>query len=526
MQGPEERKISDKIVRNTRYNFLWKLWEIVAALFLTPYILFHVGLERYGIWALVTLVTGYFGLLDFGIGAAYVKHISESYSNRDNDGLNAIVNTGFSFYVVFSAVIILLAFLFIGPILYVLKIPGALQQEASFVIISGIALFGFSGATSVFSSIQAGLQRMDISVKISVICSVINVAGVVLMLENGAGLTGLMVNNIIVFFIASAMNIVAAYKLLPGLIFAPFIRVKKEIFMKLFSFGYRMQIVRLGELMLYQTDRLLIAFFFGVKFVGIYQIGATLVGYAKQLPIFLLPAVLPAAAEISTKRDSDKLVRLYLRGSKYLFVITAPVMAALVVLAHPVVKLWVGSGYDVSAVTAQILAAGYIVNVTVGMAFMVGMGIGLTKMLSRSAIITMAVNLVLSVILIKLVGYYGVAIATSVALVVGPIYIYVELHKYLNISMKELLKSAILGPLAASLAAGLSAFCMGALFFAGEVSGRGESLFRIFSCGAVFLLVYTAGILALKCLDDYDMNLIMRQFPFLAAKDRRKCLKI
>lgn len=520
MQGTGERTVSDKIVRNTRYNFLWKLWEIAAALFLTPYILSHVGLERYGIWALVTLVTGYFGLLDMGIGAAYVKHIAESHSNKDNAGLNEIINTGFSFYLIFSAVIILLAFVFIHPILYILKIPAGLHEEASFVIICGIALFGLSGAASVFSAVQAGLQRMDISVKVSVVSSVLNVIGTVIVLQNGAGLVGLMLNNIIVFLIATVINVVAARKLFPGLVFAPFIRVKKAVFMKLFSFGYRMQIVRLGELVLYQTDRLLIAFFFGVRFVGIYQIGATLVNYAKQLPLFLLPAVLPAAAEISTRKDTAKLIQLYLRGSKYLFVITAPIMVLLVTLADLIVKLWVGGGYEVSAMTARILAAGYVVNVTVGMAFMVGMGIGLTKILSRSALITMIVNLILSVTLIKFIGYYAVAIATSIALIVGPVYIYVELHKYLNISLGSLLRDVILKPFLVSAAAGMITYCVQAGFFAADVTGRVELLFRLLLCGGVFTLVYTAGILALKCLDDYDMGLIKRQFSFLAAKVR------
>lgn len=520
MRGTGERTVSDKIVRNTRYNFLWKLWEIAAALFLTPYILYHVGLERYGIWALVTLVTGYFGLLDLGIGAAYVKHISESHSTGDQEGLNQIINTGFSFYVIFSAVIIVLAFLFIHPLLGILKIPPGLQKEASFVIICGIALFGFSGAASVFSAVQAGLQRMDISVKISMVSSVINVIGVVIVLEKGGGLVGLMLNNIVVFLIASVINVIVARKLLPGLVFAPFIRVKRAVFMKLFSYGYRMQVVRLGGIVLFQTDRLLIAFFFGVKAVGIYQIGATLVEYARQVPLFLLPAVLPAASEISVKKDTAKLIQLYLRGSKYLFIVTAPIMVLLVSLAHVIVKLWVGDGYEVSAVIAQILAAGYVVNVTVGMAVTVGMGIGLMKMISRSAMITMVANLILCVILIKLMGFYGVAVATSIALIIGPMSLYFDIHKYLKVPIRSLLESVIFRPLLASLAAGLSAYLVLSVFFATQVSGRGELLFRLLSCGAVFMAVYLAGIFVLRCFDSYDMDLIKRQFSFSAAKAR------
>ncbi|MFH1552854.1 MAG: oligosaccharide flippase family protein [Candidatus Omnitrophota bacterium] len=508
------RNLGDIIVRNTRYNFLLKIWEIVAVLLLTPYILSHIGIERYGIWAIVTVVTGYFGLLDLGIGSAYVKYISECYTNKDYNGLNGIVNTGFSFYLVLSVVISLLAFFSIHPLVSILKIPAGMEKEASFVIIGGISLFGLSGAISVFSAIQAGLQRMDVSVKISLLSSVINVLGIIFVLGKGMGLIGLMLNNIFVFIIAGIINVIAAYKLLPSLVFAPFVRMKWDVFIKLLRFGYRMQIVRLSELVVFQTDRLLIAVFFGVRAVGIYQIGVTLVNYARQLPLFLIPAVLPAASEISTRKDAAKLAELYLRGSKYLFVIAAPIMALLISLANLIVNLWVGNGYETSAAIARLLAIGYVVNVTAGMAFTVGMGIGLTKMLSRSAAITMIINLILSILLLKLIGFYGVAIATSVALIIGPVYLYFELHKHFNISIRELLRSVVYKPLLASVVAGLSAYCMQISFLATQMPGKGELLVRFLSCGAVFLFVYMTGIVVLKCLDEYDFNLIRKQFTF------------
>ena len=65
--------ISQKIIRNTTFNIIGRFWRILVALVLTPYIIRYIGIERYGIWALIGVVTSYFGLIDFGIGTSFIR---------------------------------------------------------------------------------------------------------------------------------------------------------------------------------------------------------------------------------------------------------------------------------------------------------------------------------------------------------------------------------------------------------------------------------------------------------------------
>ena len=109
--------ISQKIIRNTIFNTIGRFWVILVALFLTPYIIGHIGVDRFGIWAIVGVLTGYFGLLDFGIGTSFVKYISQFYAKEDYKKINQVVNTGFIFYSIFAASIITLGFFIINPLL-------------------------------------------------------------------------------------------------------------------------------------------------------------------------------------------------------------------------------------------------------------------------------------------------------------------------------------------------------------------------------------------------------------------------
>ncbi|MGC9070864.1 MAG: lipopolysaccharide biosynthesis protein, partial [Elusimicrobiales bacterium] len=182
------QSLSQKICRNTFFNAIGRLWGILVALVLTPYIIRHIGVERYGIWALVGVITGYFGLLDFGVGTSFVKYIAEFYAKRDYEKINQVVNTGFVFYTVFAILIIVLGFLFINPLLSFFKIPPQMLNEVRFVFLLGIIIFGVSNALSPFLAVQTGLQRMDITNKISIAVSIPTVLGTVFFLEKGYGL--------------------------------------------------------------------------------------------------------------------------------------------------------------------------------------------------------------------------------------------------------------------------------------------------------------------------------------------------
>ena len=171
--------ISQKIIRNTTFNIIGRFWGILVALVLTPYIIRHIGIERFGIWAIIGVLTGYFGLLDFGIGTSFVKYISEFYTKKEYEKINQVVNTGFAFYSLLAILIITLSLFIITPLLTFFKIPASLYNEALFVFLLGIILFAISNALSPFGAIQGGLQRMDITNKVAIAISIPSIAGTI-----------------------------------------------------------------------------------------------------------------------------------------------------------------------------------------------------------------------------------------------------------------------------------------------------------------------------------------------------------
>lgn len=507
------QSISQKIIRNTIFNSIGRLWGILVALFLTPYVVGHLGIERYGIWAIVSVLTGYFGLLDFGIGTSFVKYISEYYAKKDYKSINQIVNTGFVFYSIFALLIITLAFLAISLLLNLFNIPQELYDEAVFVFLLGIVLFSVSNALSAFGAIQSGLQRMDISNKVAIAMSIPNIVGTIFFLENGYGLPGLMVNNAIIFIISSTINIIIAFKILPEVRFNPF-SFSKEMFNKLFGFGYKLQVSKLSNLISFQTDKFLITYFLGIGLVTFYQLGSSILQQVRQIPLLLLSALIPAVSEIEARNGKESLNELYLIGSKYLIFVSTPLLFFVITNASLIMLTWMGSKYEKSALVIQVLALGYFAATVTGVASSIATGVARTEFEMKFGIFLAILNLLLSIILIIKIGFIGVAIGTTVSLTVAELFFMRMFHEYLGTPLNDFIR-LFYKPMAACIIPTLVILYLNYGFWPVTASsGRLVNLSILGLNCIIFGGLYVAFISLNKYFDKYDIGLF-KQIPLL-----------
>jgi O-antigen/teichoic acid export membrane protein len=514
-----ERSISQKIIRNTIFNAIGRFWGILVALGLTPYIIGHIGVERYGIWAIVGVLTGYFGLLDFGIGASFVKYISEFYAKKDYGRINHIVNTGFVFYAIFAILITVLGVSLINPLLTFFKIPQSLYKEAVFVFLLGIILFGVSNTLSPFGAIQGGLQRMDISNKIAIVISIPSIAGTIFFLEKGYGLPGLMVNNAIILVISSVVNIIIAFKILPELRFNFFL-FGKEMFKKLFVFGYKLQLAKIYSVITLSIDKLLITYFLSIGLVTFYQLGSSFVEGIKGILLLPVPALLPAFSEIDAKGEREKLIEGYTRITRYLSFIAIPLFIFIIVSASQIMMVWMGVGYERSARIIQILTVGHLCAILAG-----GVGNPILQAMARTEVemkaglINVIINLPLSIFLIIQFGFIGAAIGTMLSWIVASIYYFMKLHQIIHLPVGPFLRSTFLKTTILCLVLALPVWVV-AIFMnqlLGDAS-RLSALIVLLIQALLFWSGYFFALFLIKPLDKVDIRLLhLDRFPGLRS---------
>lgn len=447
-----EQGISQKIIKNTIFNTIGHFWGVLVALFLTPYIIHRIGVERYGIWAIIGVLTGYLGLLDFGIGASFVKHIAEFYAKKNFQRINQIINTGFVFYSVFAAIVIPLSFFLVrAPLLAFFKIPQYLSDEALFVFLAGIVLFCVSNALSPFGAVQNGLQRMNISNKVAIAVSVPNILGTIFVLEKGYGLRGLMVNNAAMLVITSLVNIVIAFRILPELRFNPFL-FSKEMLGKLFHFGYKLQVITLSSFAGSQTDKLLLIYFLGLGSVTYYQLGDAIIEKARGLSLLIVSALMPAVAELDAKSEAAKIKALYIRSLKYVVLIAMPLNVFLMINSRRIILTWMGQDLGNAVLSLQVLSVGAFVNTLTGPASVTLMGMGRPKHQMTLSLFHFFLSVSLSLVLVIKIGFVGVLIGTSLSYFITGGYFIHMVNKLLGVASVDMTR-LLLRPLLACIAA-------------------------------------------------------------------------
>jgi O-antigen/teichoic acid export membrane protein len=513
--------ISDKIFRNTAYNVIGRFWSIIVGIILIPYIVSHIGVERFGVWSIIGVITGYFGLLDFGIGTSFVKYIAEFYTRKEFSRISRVVSTGVTFYFILGIVIMAIAFIFISALLGFLKVPAGLYNEARFAFVIGIMIFTASNALSPFGAIQAGLQRMDVSTMIAVFLSALNVAGTVFFIERGFGLRGLMVNNAMIFCVSSVLTVIFSRKLLPELRFNPFL-LDKKILKELFSFGYKLQVSRLANIISFQTDKVLISYFLGIGSVTFYQLGSSITQQVRQMALLSVSAFVPAVSELEAKSGQKALKEFYLVGSKYLILISIPLTFFLMADARLIIQAWMGKGYNLAAWVIMVLAPGYCMATISGVASSIAMGVARTDLDMKFGIVAAVLSLVLNIILVIKIGFIGVAIGSAASLIIATVYYLKLFHGYLESPVQEFIR-LLYKPLLASAVACSAVLVLNSVSF--QALGSPARLIQaviIAAGGVVFFLIYSCCILAFNYLDDYDRSLLSAKIPLLRPVLKRK----
>ena len=72
-----------------------------VSLFMTPFMIYHLGDRSYGLWILVSSFSTFYGLLDFGLASAVQRFLSRAIGKDDRKEANRIFNSSL---IVFSCI--------------------------------------------------------------------------------------------------------------------------------------------------------------------------------------------------------------------------------------------------------------------------------------------------------------------------------------------------------------------------------------------------------------------------------------
>ncbi|MFP6584361.1 MAG: oligosaccharide flippase family protein [Candidatus Hydrogenedentota bacterium] len=508
--------VKQTIARNTLYNGLGRFWDAAVGLVLVAYIVFRLGTEGYGLWGVVAAFTGYVALLDVGFGSGYAKYVAEYAAKDQREKISEVVTTGLLFYLSFGVVFVAILWPLSGVLLdglaqFYSDTNGSWsdterQEEIRFLVQWSIVLFAVGNCAAPFTAVQSGLQRMGATNGIGAALTFVKAGATVYYLEQGFGVRGLLYTQAWVMGIFLVATCVAAFRVCPGSRVAPRF-LSRDMMGRLFSFGWRTQVSRLSNLIMFQMDILVIAFLLNdLRLAGLYQIGVELANKMRQVPAIMWSALVPAVSELNARDDRDRIERLYLRSTKYVALIVMPMAAFLAGAAALAIPVWQGFDGDwvISVTVLQLMVFGYVANLLPGPGVTLALGMGRPDVQMRAGLISLCANLALTLILVYTIGFWGVPIATVVSMYVSWFWFMGAMRGVVDVEPSRLWRESIRGAVIASIPVGL--FAWGVTFVSVSVGSRVEGLLGLAVMGAFCVAMYLAGLRRSTIFEEDDLD--------------------
>jgi O-antigen/teichoic acid export membrane protein len=506
-----------KILKNTVAVVASRFGFLLIGFLLTPYILNKIGVEMFGLWVLILAVTSYFGVADLGFGTSFVKFVAEYNAKNEPEKINGVLTTGLLIYGALGVVILVVAWPVREPLLRLVGVSDRLLVDAPFVLGVTILVWVVGNLVRVYRSIIEGLQRMEVSSGIMLVVGLFYAVGTVVFLESGWGVRGLALNQLLGMAVEGVLTVYFARRIQPGLRLES--RHIRDQWRPLFRFGLNLQVSRLAILVNSQFDKLLINAVIGTAQVTSYDLGARLSNVARAFPAMLLHALYPAASELDARQAADDIYHLFTRASKYVALVALFLLAGVAAMSGPVMQLWVGPGYEISAHVAAILALGALFNAVAGPVSPLVQGIGKPSVQRNAELLSLTLNVVLSVGLIVPFGLLGAAAGTACAMVLSSIYYLFVFHRLVGRSVREFFRTVLVKPAICALVAGLISYWVASSFDGYSGGGRLQALAVCALGGAVFCAIFVTLGIVNKAIDDDDLSMVRR---LLGSVLRRK----
>ena len=436
-----------QIIKNVGSSWFALGVNILVGIFLSPFILHHLGDAAFGIWVLIFSITGYYGIFDFGIRSSIIRYVSKYTATNDVDEVTGLINTAMFTYTcvgAFSLILTLIGCVYVDQLFHIL--PAFRSTARWLLLVVGVSVaLGFP--LGIFGGMLEGLQKFYVLNWTNVVPSLLRVVLIVYYLNRGAGLLTVAVITVGLPLLASFVRAAIALRSLP-VRFSPKY-VHRSAFRQMASYSGVTFMIIVASRLRFKTDALVIGTFLSSAAITYFYAGSRLVDYAGEVVSSLAQIFVPMSSQSDAAGNMDRLRKIFVGGNRACAFTTLPITAAFVILGKSIIEVWVGKKYVAQGYPVLlVLIIPYTLMLVQSASSRVLFGMSKHGMLAVATMIEGVANLVLSIILVRRYGVIGDAIGTALPLA-GTFILFMPYHvcSRLGIRMWTYLKQAYLLPL-------------------------------------------------------------------------------
>lgn len=402
---------------NTLSSYLNAATRLAFGVVLFRQLINYFDQEAFGLWALFWSILTYAIFIDFGLGFTVQKMVAEKLVKKDYLGLNRFLSSVFCVYGATTVLMLTVFWCIQDWFLEGISVTPDFFEEARWtylIFFAGMALmwpFGF------FSEVLRGLQRVDLINWVSLVSSSLHLAALLYAMHLGWSLWQIMLVSSVSGVVRNLAMMVIAYRFIPTL------KIRLGLFdwgmlKGSLGFAFTAYCIMCSNIVIAQTDQMVISWSLAVSAVTLYQVGFKLAEMLNLFSVQLQSAVSPAAASLKAKEDHGGLRDLFLKTSRINWLLITPCYVLSAVYLESLIQ-FMTKQQEVAVVSYWVgqilLAAIYSSQLTNASSKQILIMSGRQKAVLWISIGDAITNLAISIIFVRYWGLYGVAAGTLIS---------------------------------------------------------------------------------------------------------------
>jgi len=426
-----------KLITNSMTGILQSILTAFLAFASVPIFIGKLGIELYGVFALVSIVGNLNTLANFGLNSALLVSVAKQGKCKES---NYDIAVTFILLIVIISILSILAIFFSEFIIKVLfAVPEKYESSAKQLIIYLVLANSLLLIGQIFSSIIDSQQKIFLTNISQFTYSLIYWASIISIVLLGGGLNqigmGMLFASIVWFILVFlfAKKVWGNFQL-DGLHQNFFMVLKKQL-----SYGSKIYFSGMTAFLFEPLSKLLLSHFIGIKATAVFDIG---IRVKSQINGLISKGLYPMLPFIASSNITDVFRNKIFDLSKKIQLFVMPISITLIFTLPILIKLWLGDN-NLAETTIGIIA------ITVSMLILSPSVVPIyhfllaknhaekTIYIQLSSVIT---NLIVFLFLYKSIGFYAILFSNSFAFFSSFVMCNYYQLKFLQIKLAEILQ--------------------------------------------------------------------------------------
>jgi len=413
--------LADRLIKGSFLRVLNLISTIAVSLFMIPFVIRVIGDRWYGLWIFAASISGYYGFLDLGLSVAIQRFISRALGAGDDREVNVIFNTCLFLFTIGALFVTITVFVIYAFCPHLVKYAEDVRTFQWVIVLVGLDVALYF-PTRAFIGFLAAHVRFEVINAIDLGKLILRTALIVLFLLRGHGIIALAVITIAVDafqYLVIGFYVVRHF---------PELKISRKFIVRgrirpLFDYSAYVFISFLANELRFYTDAFVITAFMNLSAVTHFSIGSRIADYYMKLVSSAVTQILPVFSKFEGQKDHAQLREKFLFVSKLTAILSVFLGGSIALYGRAFILRWMGTPYlDAFAVLA-ILLFGLFFHTLLEPSVTLLYGLSKHRFYAIAAATEGVCNLILSIILVRRFGLIGVALGTTIPLVINSVFI-------------------------------------------------------------------------------------------------------